>query len=100
MAGSFDLARDVIYPDVEGFAYPSEAEVGANPLFKKVETWIQQTFNASSCPVNKVLPLFVHCPGSECRQGEDSGSRYDEGQNRKALAIFEGLLGANLGLKG
>jgi len=100
VAGSFDLAREVIYPDVDDFAYASKAAVGANPLFKKIETWVRHAFKAPPCPEDKVLPLFFHCPESECRQDEDGGSRYNEGQNRTAVAIVEGLLGAKLGLKG
>jgi len=96
--GCFDLARDVIYPDVEGFAYASQVAVRANPLFMGVETWVRSTFKAPACPPNKILPLFFDCAESRCRQDDDTRSRYNLGQNRVAVALVEALLTANLGL--
>jgi len=100
VAGSFDVARSIIYSDVEDFKYAAKAAVSANPVAAKVETWVKSAYHAPASPADKILPLFFDCVGSKCLQDEEAKSRYNPQQNAAAVRLVEGLLRANLGLKG
>ncbi|KAJ4326051.1 hypothetical protein N0V84_003271 [Fusarium piperis] len=87
--GQFDLAQAPIYPDVQGFAYGPNTALDKQPIAAMVDKWIQKTYELES-PIDKSLPLFLHCESSVCETHQRS--RVNEHQNLVAIDLIRKLI--------
>ncbi|KAH6614653.1 AAA domain-containing protein [Chaetomium sp. MPI-SDFR-AT-0129] len=101
VSGGFDLAKDVIYDDIpdDQFSYGDRTALGFDhPDIKvavKVEHFVRVRYGAQTSPQGKVLPLFMHCPGSPA-EDPTTKSRYNETQNAVAVELLVALFEQNI----
>ncbi|KAI8712839.1 AAA-12 domain-containing protein [Fusarium sp. LHS14.1] len=86
--GVFDMAANVIYPDVP-LDYDPSREVIGNAEFqigRDLEAFAQVRFpELAACPVGTLKPFFIHCEKSRVYVDQMTGSRISVDQVRIAL---------------
>jgi hypothetical protein len=90
-AGGFDVARDVVYHDIDNFEYAAQTALSLHPAASRIEAWVVQTRHVRPSPADKVLPVFVDCVDSKCLTPETSRSKYNPVQNRNVIKLVKDL---------
>ncbi|OAA68554.1 hypothetical protein SPI_00749 [Niveomyces insectorum RCEF 264] len=89
--GLFDLARQIIYPDVPGITYGEMARLSNHPVARRIDAWAGARYGYRPHP-DKILPVFLHCKDTIC---EKSGtSRTNVLQNAAAISFLDALVGS------
>lgn len=99
--GLFDTMSAVIYPGVP-HVYASSCDV-SNDAFsagRALESYIQEKYpTVGGCPENKLLPVFIHTPGSRVFTYPTTGSKRSLDQVKIALDFLLGLVKAKPDIK-
>lgn len=77
VSGQFDLAREVMYPDLPEFRYADETALPRHDQFLRTEAWVRARYGAPPSPTRKILPLFFDCVDSVCLPSEEGRSRHN-----------------------
>lgn len=93
------MPRRLIYPEIKGFEYSAHAELSNRPLAVDIERWTRVNYNLAS-PAGKILPVFLHCPGSKALTEVNNTSLrntslYNPIQNDVAIELAERLIENN-----
>lgn len=89
--GLFDLARQIVYPDVPNVAYGKRARVENHPVARLIDDWAGARYGYRPLP-DKILPVFLHCKDTIC---DMSGtSRVNVLQNAAAISFMDALVGS------
>lgn len=91
--GLFDLARDIIYPDVPDVMYGEPALLRNHPIARLVDMWAGRRFGYRPDP-KKVLPIFINYSRTICDQV--GTSRINLYQNDCAIVQMAALVKASI----
>ncbi|KAH0598380.1 hypothetical protein MHUMG1_03678 [Metarhizium humberi] len=88
--GQFDLTYNEVYRDIPFTYGPGCAiDLPHHEIGRKLESYLCRKFpRIKPAPAGKLLPVFVHCEGSQSSQDEFSGSTRNPGQVTLGLKIL------------